>query len=188
MSNVTAAAEPALSMSREEFRAWAEQQPTGRFERINGIVVAMAPERIGHNNRKALTWLVLRRAIQGAGLPCHAHTDGMTVQVGDSDYEPDGVVYCGPKLPDDAIVVPDPLIIVEVLSPSTSGIDRAFKLVEYFRLPSLQHYLIIWVDKQQVLHHRRADSGSIEDSIITVGPIILDPPGITIFVDDIYAD
>ena len=32
-------------MTREEFLVWAEQQPAGRYERIDGMVVAMAPER-----------------------------------------------------------------------------------------------------------------------------------------------
>jgi Uma2 family endonuclease len=104
---------------------------------VNGVVVAMAPERAGHNRRKAAAWQVLRQAIQAAGLPCDVYTDGMTVEVEDSDYEPDAVFHFGDRLPDDAVTVPDPLIIVEVLSPSTSATDRAWKLQEYFRLPSL---------------------------------------------------
>ena len=111
---------------------------------------AMAPERSAHNQRKMLAWLALRSAIEQAGLPCQAHGDGMTVEIGDSDYEPDAVVHCGAKLPGDAITVPNPLIIVEILSPGTSSTDRTWKLVEYFRLPSVHHYLIIWPDKQQV--------------------------------------
>ena len=79
-------------MSRQEYRAWAEQQSAGRFERVNGVVVAMAPERAGHNRRKATVWQVLRQAVQAAGLPCDVYTEGMTVEVGDSDYEPDAVV------------------------------------------------------------------------------------------------
>jgi Uma2 family endonuclease len=69
---------PVLPMSREAYRAWVEAQPRGRYERINGIVVerdgatAMAPERSAHNQRKMLAWLALRRAIEQAGLPCHA--------------------------------------------------------------------------------------------------------------------
>jgi Uma2 family endonuclease len=35
-------------MSRAEFHAWVEQQPRGRFERINGVVVATSPECISH--------------------------------------------------------------------------------------------------------------------------------------------
>ncbi len=179
--------EPVIRMSRENYRAWAEQQPPGRYERVNGVVVAMAPERLGHNDRKALAWLTLRRAVQAAGLPCHVYADGATVEVGDSDYEPDAVMHCGAKLPDDAIAVPDPVIIVEVLSPSTSATDRAWKLQEYFRLPSLHHYLIVWADKQQIAHHRRNDAGTIDTQTFTTGEIRFAPPGITIIVEDIYA-
>jgi Uma2 family endonuclease len=185
--SASSAFEPVVGMSRDEYRAWAEQQPAGRFERVNGVVVAMAPERASHNRRKALVWQVLRLAVQAARLPCEVYTDGMTVEVGESDYEPDAVVHCGDKLPDDAVAVPDPLIIVEVLSPSTSATDRAWKLQEYFRLPSLRHYLIVWADKQQVAHHRRDDDGSIETRAVIAGEIRLEPPGITISVEDIYA-
>jgi Uma2 family endonuclease len=60
--------EPCERMRREEYRAWAEQQPNGRFERIEGVVVAMAPERIEHNDRKMIAWLARRRAVRDAGL------------------------------------------------------------------------------------------------------------------------
>ena len=185
--SATSPFEPVARMSRQEYRAWAEQQPAGRFERVNGVVVAMAPERAGHNRRKAIVWQVLRQAVQAAGLPCDVYTDGMTVEVGDSDYEPDAVVHCGDSLSDDAVTVPDPLIIVEVLSPSTSATDRAWKLQEYFRLPSLRHYLIVWADKQQIAHHRRGDDGAIETSAVIGGEITLEPPGIMIRVEDFYS-
>jgi Uma2 family endonuclease len=185
--SASSAFEPVVRMSRDEYRAWVEQQPAGRFERVNGVVVAMAPERAGHNLRKALVWQVLRQAVQAASLPCEVYTDGMTVEVGDSDYEPDAVVHCGGKLPDDAVAVPDPLIVVEVLSPSASATDRAWKLQEHFRLPSLRHYLIVWADEPQVAHHRRGDDGSIETGTVMAGEIRLEPPGITISVEDIYA-
>ena len=179
--------EPLQRMSRDEYRAWAVRQQSGRFERVNGVVVAMAPERAGHNDRKMLAWLVLRRAVSEAGLPCHVYGDGMTVEVDDSDYEPDVVLHCGPELPDNALAVPDPLVIVEVLSPSTSGTDRAWKRGEYFRLASLRHYLIIWADKQQIVHHRRGDDGTIETRVLTGGTLRLEPPGIAVAIEDIYS-
>jgi Uma2 family endonuclease len=185
MTTSALAFEPAIPMTRKDYRAWAQKQ-NGRFERINGVVVAMAPERAGHNDRKMATWLALRQAVRAAGLQCHVYGDGMTVEIGDSDYEPDVVVRCGPELPLNAVAVPDPLIIVEVLSPSTSASDRAWKLQEYFRLPSLRHYLIVWVDKQQIAHHTRLDSGKVVTSINTAGEIRLDPPGVKITVEEIY--
>ncbi len=181
-------AEPSQRMTRAEYRAWAQLQPGGRFERIEGVVVAMAPERIEHNTRKMLTWLALRRAAQAAGLPCHVTGGGMTVEVDDSDYEPDAVLYCGDRLPDGSVAIPDPLVIVEVLSPSTSATDRAWKLREYFRLPSLRHYLIIWPERRQIVHHRRDEAGTITTTMLTAGDLRLEPPGLTMTVEEIYAD
>ena len=185
---MSAAIEPVTRMGREEYRIWAAQQVRGRFERVAGVVVAMAPERASHNLAKGNVRDSLRQAVRRAGLPCQVFADGMTLEVGDSDHEPDCVVRCGNEpLPGDAIAVPDPLIVVEVLSPSTSAMDRAWKLQEYFRLPSVRHYLIVWADRQQVAHHRRDERGSIETAILTGGPLRLDPPGIEFSVEEIYA-
>ena len=99
-------------MTRDEFLAWVKQQPSNRFERIDGIVVAMAPERASHNLRKLAACNALRRAVREAGLTsCQVFADGMTVQVENSDYEPDGLLRCGPRMPGDSTVVPDPLVL-----------------------------------------------------------------------------
>ena len=58
--------EPETPMSREKFLAWVDQQPSGRFERIDGIVVAMAPERAAHILRKGAARDALRRAKSSA--------------------------------------------------------------------------------------------------------------------------
>jgi Uma2 family endonuclease len=70
--------EPETPMTREEFQVWADQQPTGRFERIDGMVVAMAPERASHNLRKSAALVALRRAVREAGLTsCQVFGGGM---------------------------------------------------------------------------------------------------------------
>ena len=70
------------------------------------------------------TWSASRAAAVRLGRPSTASfgtmaataRPGMTVEV-DTDYEPDAVVNCGPPIPDDAIAAPNPVIVVEVLSP-----------------------------------------------------------------------
>jgi Uma2 family endonuclease len=181
--------EPDARMTREEYRAWAGHQPTHRFERIEGVVVAMAPEHAAHNLRKASAWNALRAAARNAALPCQVSTGGMTIEVGDSDYEPDAVLRCdGDRLPAGAIAVPDPLAIVEVLSPTTSGVDRGLKLRDYFRVPSVMHYLIVWPETQRIVRHSRQPNGDIATQIFTAGEIVLDPPGLTLALDDFYID
>ena len=152
------------------------------------MVVALAPERASHALAKLNAVIALRDAAGARGLACQALPDGMSVRVNDRTvYEPDALVRCGPPLPGDAIEVDDPVIVVEVVSPSSRGIDRGVKLAGYFALPSLRHYLIVDTDKRVVIHHRRGDEGRIEVRILREGELALDPPGLAIDVRDIFA-
>jgi Uma2 family endonuclease len=188
MNDLPESLETGLRMSRSEYRAWAEAQPTGRFERVNGEVIAMAPERAIHARRKLEIAVTLRQAVRAARLPCEVYPDGMTIEVDESDFEPDAVVRCGDRLNDDRVDVPDPLIIAEVLSPSTRHVDLTRKLAAYFQVASLRHYLVFWADEPKVVHHHRRDgSEMIETRILTAGEILLHPPGISVSIEDIYA-
>jgi Uma2 family endonuclease len=173
-------------MSRPDFHQWTKAQPKGRFERVQGEVVAMAPERWVHARLKARIWRALDRELITAGLPCQAAPDGMTVEVDDStDYEPDALVNCGPPIPDDATAAPNPVVIVEVLSPGTASLDAGGKLADYFRLPSVQHYLLVRPGRPEVIHHRRIGT-RIETLIVNQGNVMLDPPGIALSIAEIY--
>lgn len=171
----------------DAFIAWALEQPEGRFELDNGTVVAMVPERIGNGRAKARAWRALDAAIAARRLACEALPDGATVRINNRTvYEPDALVRCGPPLPGDAIEVGDPIIVVEVVSPSSRGIDKGAKLVSYFSLPSVRHYLIVETDKRVVIHHHLLEAGRIESRFLHKGPLTLDPPGLTIEVQDIF--
>ena len=176
-------------LSREEYRRWTEAQPRERFERVAGEVVATAAKRIGHVRTKARVWRALDRAVRAAGLPCEALADGATVEVNDdTDYEPDALINCGPPSDDDEIAVSNPVVVVEVLSPSTQSVDTGAKLADYFLVPSIQHYLIVRTSRRAVVHHRRRDDGGIETRVLTVGSITLDPPGIGFALEELYED
>lgn len=166
-------------MTVDEFLVWGQARDEGRYELQDGVVIAMSPERVIHTETKAATWAALREAIARAGLPCHALPDGATVRVADKTaFEPDALVYCGDKAPPHAMEIPNPLIVVEVLSPGTLLRDLRDKLSGYFTVPSIQHYLIIDTDKRMVIHHARADAGKLLTRIATEGGITLDPPGL----------
>jgi Uma2 family endonuclease len=179
---------PAGRMTVDQFLSWAMAQPDGRrYELVAGEVVAMAPERAVHARRKAEIWLALRDGIKAAGLSCEAFPDGMTVKIDEyTAYEPDAVVHCGKALADDAVIVPAPVIVVEVLSPSNATRDTGAKLADYFLVASLRHYLIVRTDRRTVIHHRRGDGEVIETRVITAGVLSLDPPGISLDLDRIY--
>lgn len=176
-------------MTRQEFLAWVAQQPTGRFERIDGIVVSMAPERISHSRRKAATLYALRRAVLDKGLSaCEVLPNGVSIQVENSDFEPDALLRYGPRLPGDATHAPDPLILIEVLSPDSGTRDRVTKLRAYFKLPSVMHYLIVSPEEQRIVRHSRLPNNEIATEVFLAGDLILDPPGITVTVEEFYTD
>lgn len=177
-----------LRMSADEFIPWAMEQE-GRFELASGEVVAMAPERAAHALAKAEAWRALRRAVRDASLPCQAFPDGMAVRIDESTvYEPDATVRCGEPLDGDAVEFSDPVIVVEVLSPSTRARDAGAKLEDYFRLPSVRHYVILRTDKRSAIHHARGEDGVITTAIVAEGALRLDPPGIAISLEAVFAE
>jgi Uma2 family endonuclease len=93
-------------------------------------------------------------------------------------YEPDAMVRCGAPLDDEATEVVDPLILVEVVSPSSHKRDSGMKLEAYFRIPSVRHYLIVKTTNKTIIHHRRDEAGLITTRIIRDGEFQLDPPGL----------
>jgi Uma2 family endonuclease len=61
------------------------------------------------------------------------------------------------------------------------------KLVDYFTVPSVQHYLLIETRRRLVLHHRRGAEGEIVTRFLQAGRLRLDPPGIELEVAALYA-
>jgi Uma2 family endonuclease len=174
-------------MSVDEFFAWAEGRE-GRWELHDGHPVAMSPERVLHAETKGMAFLALKRAIERAGVPCRAVPDGAAVRIAArTAFEPDATVYCGPRLPPQAIEIPAPVIVVEVLSPSTEGRDHRVKLRGYFSLPSVQHYLILDPDTRTLIRHKRGQGDIIETRILGEGLLRLEPPSIETAVADMFA-
>jgi Uma2 family endonuclease len=174
-------------MTTTEFLAWADTQDQGTFELFEGEIIAMAPERVGHAQCKANTWRALADAIKAADLPCQAFVDSLGVKISDdTTYVPDALVNCGPPLPADVMLAANPVIVVEVLSPSTRHIDKSTKLADYFTIPSLHHYLVIELNKRYILHYQRQPDGNVLVRVVRDGQIKLDPPGITIAVTELF--
>src|SRR5688500_12660530 len=112
-------------MTADEFLDWAMAQPEGvRYELVAGEVAAMAPERASHARAKVAVFDALRAAVAAAGLPCEAFIDGIAVRIDEATvYEPDVLLRCGTPVADDCIEIVDPVVVVEVLSPSSRHKD-----------------------------------------------------------------
>jgi Uma2 family endonuclease len=173
-------------LDRAAYREWVAGQP-GRWELDDGRPVAMAPEMRAHNVLKTRMYEALAAEVRRLGLACEAAVDGITVEIDDStDFIPDALVNCGPPIPIDSVAAPNPVVVVEVLSRGTMSVDTGRKLIGYFQVPSIQHYLVVRTDRRQILHHQR-DGARIATKIVTSGEIVCDPPGLSIKLEDIYA-
>jgi Uma2 family endonuclease len=172
------------AMTVSDYLAWAEtQSDVSRTELINGQIVAMSPELVAHNRTKSRVLFALQRAVDGAGIKAEVFTNGLTVPIDiHTAYEPDATVRLGGPLLANVMTVPDPVIVVEVLSPSSVHMDTSAKLIGYFKLPSVQHYLVLDPETRKVTHHRRAADGAISSEKVSSGMIDFDALGISVEV------
>ena len=175
-------------MKATEFLAWRETRPDGkRHELVAGEPIEMAAERNRHNLVKTACVRALEDGVRAAGLDCTVLGDGATVVTGERDAsEPDAAVQCDEPIDLDATVVPSPVILVEVLSPSTRARDAGGKLYDYFQLPSVRHYLIVDPVRLVIIHHRR-EGDDIATTLWREGVLALDPPGVRLAVADCFA-
>ena len=191
---------PDREMTLEEFLAWAETVPkeAGRFELWDGRVIAkrgpagsMNAERSQHWVMKAALFVALRDAVRQAGIDAHAVPEGATVQFPSlgRGAEPDALVYLGPAVPRNTLIVPEPIIVCEVLSPSTAKHDMSAKLEAYFTRPSIQHYIIADPDKPLLIVHSRGQGDTLTTRLIAdpTTRLRLDPPGLDVDLTEVLA-
>ena len=178
------------NLTADQFLNWTASQPDRpRYELHQGNALLMAPERTLHAQAKLEVAVALRSALAGAGQDCRAYIDGLGVRIADDTvYILDAFVQCGEQPDRNATETSAPVIVVEVLSPSTQGIDHRQKLEDYFKLASVEHYLIIDPDARRVVHHRRQlGTPPLGTQILAGGVLQLEPPGISLQIDDIFA-
>jgi Uma2 family endonuclease len=177
------------TMSADAFLEWAGAQESGRYQLIGGEVVTMAPERAEHVHVKRKIANALDAAIARAKLPCRAFVDGLGVKIDDATvFEPDALVNCGPAFGRGSLIAPNPVIVVEVVSPTSTARDMGAKYANYFRHPAVQHYLILFIEGRLCVLHSRGEGELLKSRIAREGDrLTLDPPGIEVAVADFFA-
>jgi Uma2 family endonuclease len=145
----------------EAFDAFVEAQAdTALFELVEGVIVMMTNPTEVHEQIAANIGAPLKLAMDARG--CRTYQGGMRVQRSDDPREtdktrPDVVVRSGAVGTRNLIT--DPLVLVEVLSPTTIDIDRGPKLDFYKSLPTIRHIALIYQDQMRVEHYRRGEQG-----------------------------
>lgn len=172
-------------MSVADYRVWVESKPEAeRWELLDGRPVLMSPtsgrhQRIVMNLGKRLDDLAERKgcsALPGLAVLSAAMDDFAPI--------PDIVVQCGP-LPLDGYTR-DPLLVAEVLSPSTMSIDRGRKADFFKSVASLRSFLIVYQDEMRVEVWRR-ETGWSKEVLAHEATIDLPELGGTLAVSDVYA-
>jgi Uma2 family endonuclease len=172
------------SLTAAQFLEWSVEQ-SKKFELENGEVIEMAAETAKHALMKHAATKALEAGIEKAGLNCTVFPDGMTVVVDDKHVRlPDAAIQCTAFDPN-SIVLDAPLVLVEVMSPSSANRDENHKLVEYLSIPSVHHYLLLSPDQRVVVHFKRVKEARIETRILHGGQIDLTPPGFSVLVEDL---
>jgi Uma2 family endonuclease len=148
-------AEPAIRhMALEEFLRWDDGTDT-RYELIDGFPVAMAPPAEAHRIMALRLGSRIDAALAGRR-PCNAQIEPGVVRPdrADSYYVPDIAVTCERNEPGRQAMV-DPILIVEILSPSTERTDRRLKLPVYQAMESVREIMLIDADSHHAELYRR---------------------------------
>ena len=129
------------------------------WELVEGRIVGMTNPSERHEQIVANIGVSLRQAVGPTG--CKIYFGGIRVQRSDeargiNKARPDLLVRCGSVGAKNYVT--DPLVIIEVLSPSTMDVDRGDKLRFYKRLPTLAHIVLVYQDQMRAEHYRRVDT------------------------------
>lgn len=133
---------------------------------------------------------LIEHHLRGRG--CEVYTPDMRVLVESAGLYtyPDLSIACGePRFADDAFdSLLNPTLLVEILSPSTSGYDRNQKSKWYRTIPSLREFLVLAQDAPDATLYRRAADGawSVIDAAGTDAAVELVSIGYILRLRDLY--
>lgn len=171
-------------MSLDEFLAWERDQPE-RYE-FDGIAAhMMTGGSLDHSTIASNLWTAMREKLRGTG--CRPFRGDAKVIANRNVRYPDLSVTCSPIVGGDD-VVPEPVVVVEILSPSTEREDRGPKRFDYFATPSIRQYVIIEQDRRRVELYTRTETAWIDEIITGNGALNLSAVGVELSLDAIYED
>ena len=167
----------------EQFLAWEERQEL-RHEFDGVRVLAMTGGTGGHAAIQA--GLLRSLGVHLDGKPCQVYGSELKIKMANSVRYPDAFVTCPPVSPK-ATFAAQPLVIFEILSPSTGSDDLGGKRLEYQAVASLQRYVVL-AQTHRVAHvfQRRGEGWDVE--VYLGADAVLDMPeiGISLPLADIY--
>ncbi|HVG21341.1 MAG TPA: Uma2 family endonuclease [Blastocatellia bacterium] len=178
---------PVFTLSEAEYLENEKASPV-RHEYLAGLVYAMAGASAAHNIIAGNLFTRLRMHLRGK--PCQAFMSDMKVKIEaiDTFYYPDVMVACDPSDNADYFRT-NPVLIIEVTSPTTAATDRREKLLAYQKIHGLREYVLIAQDEVSVQVYRRNKNGRWWEE--TLGPddvIELESVDLNMTVKEAYED
>ncbi len=172
-------------MTSAEFVAWeAKQELKWEFDGFQPI--AMNGGTFAHTTIQSNVIAALITRLRGK--PCRPCGSDMRVPTGNGRYRyPDALVTCAPMRPD-ALDVPEPVVIFEVLSQSTEHNDRKTKLREYCLIPSVRCYVMLEQDEIAATVVTRTETGWSLDLLDAGGTLVMPEIGVEVPLAELYAD
>ena len=139
----------------------AEQGSPTRHEYLDGVIVAMAG---GSDEHNAIMMKLGASCVARVTGMCRAYSPDQRFWIAASSRArySDGSIICGAPdhPPHDAQATTNPVVVIEVLSPSSEGDDEGDKRIDFQSLSSLQAYVVVAQDERRVKVYRRTDRGA----------------------------
>jgi Uma2 family endonuclease len=145
----------------EEFLAFDDGTDTS-YQLFEGRIVAMNPPLRGHGTLVARLTAIVSRQLKP---PCEVVAEAGIIPANGqhSWYKADLIVTCTPGNYKDPFIA-EPVLVVEVLSPTTSAIDFSRKLPDYQQIPSMRDILLVSSMERLLRHWRREPDGWVEEA------------------------
>ena len=178
-----------IATSPQEYLAF-ERVSKEKHEYFQGKLVAMAGASLIHNRLVANLLGEIREALKNK--PCEILPSDIRVSTPsrESYMYPDAVIVCGqPEMEDDKIdTLKNPVVIFEILSPSTEDHDRGRKFFFYRQIPSFKEYILVDSTKSFVEISRREENGAWKFETISDpdGQLFISSIGISIPMAEVY--
>jgi Uma2 family endonuclease len=153
-------AQPKPFLSPQEYLA-IERESETRSEYLDGEIFAMSGGSRQHN--LIVTNLARELSSQLKRRPCEVYTNDQRVHIPETGLYtyPDIVVVCGePSFEDEGVdTLLNPVLIIEVLSPTTEAYDRGKKFDGYRTIASLKEYVLVSQHEARVEQYLRQEGG-----------------------------
>ena len=166
-----------------------ERASREKSEYLDGAIYAMTGGSREHSLIAGNVFFRLRAGLAGSG--CETHAGDLRVKVEDTGLYtyPDVLVACPPIEWDreHMDMLANPVVLVEVLSPTTELYDRNEKWARYQQLSSLQHYLLVAQNRVQVDHFSRDAQGWRVETVTDIdGEVRLEAIEVALRLRDVF--